>query len=196
MAKKKSKNKRTSFSGKRLWRTKRGDFLGESVAGIVTSVACIVVLIIIAVVVYNLFSEKSDLDKAESNMKLISGEMEIIQAGNSSTVGNLIIYPPQNWVLRSYSDTFPKTECYGKKSCLCICQAVSCEGVQKICYGYNYDLEITNSYTISKSWYNPGKYLFNPEEYPHAIGFTKAAEGLKIYKQENKIIIEQVVTNK
>ena len=172
------------------------DFLGEHVLGIIISVLCIIVLLFIAVVVCNLFSQKSDLDKAISNFNLVQGEIQLIKTSNGINSGQIIVYFPIGYVLRSYSNGFPKTECYGSKSCLCICEAASCEGVQKSCNGFPFEVEINTSYTASKSWYNPGKYITNPDLITNAIGFTKAAEGLRIYKEDDKIIIEQVQTNK
>jgi hypothetical protein len=175
-------------------RGESGSFLAEHVLGIIVAVLCIVFLIVLAVIVYNWFSEKTDYDKAESNIKLVYDEIDLIYKSTGNNVGNIIIYPPIKWVLRSYTNSFPQTECYGKTSCLCICEAVTCEGVQKICYGFDYKVEVISTLVSSsgRSWYDPRRYFVNPDEYPNAMGFSQPAEGLKIYKQEDKIIVEQI----
>ena len=179
---KKNKNKRGEIS-----------FLTEHVLGIVVSVLCLIVLIIIAVVVYNMFSEKSDLEKAQNNFKIIKGEIELVKNSPGVNSGQIIVYSPLKWVLRSYSQGFPKSECYGTKSCLCTCQDKSCEGVQKICEGFPYEIVINSSYTNS-NLYNYGPITINTDTYPNTIGFLKPAEGLRIYNQDNKIIITQIKT--
>jgi hypothetical protein len=177
---KKNKNKRGEIS-----------FLTEHALGIIVSVLCLIVLIIIAVVVYNMFSEKSDLEKAQSNFKIVKGEIELVRDSPGVNSGQIIVYFPLKWVIRSYNQGFPKSECYGTKSCLCTCQDKTCEGVQKICEGFPYEIEINSSYTNS-NWYNYGPIRFNTDTYPNAIGFIKSAEGLRIYNQDDKIIITQI----
>lgn len=161
-------------------------FLGEHTLGLIVAVLCIIVLIFIGVKIYNLFSEKSDLDKAESNLKLIQGEIELIKTSTTANVnGSIIIYSPKGWVLRTYNNNdFPQAECYGGKSCLCLCQDGTCTGVQKVCNGFIYSVEISSNYKDSGYVYST--------VYPNSIGFLKAAEGLKIYSQNDKILIEQI----
>jgi hypothetical protein len=174
-------------------KNKRGDlsFLTENTLGLIISVLCIIVLIIIAVVVYNLFSEKSELDKAESNFKMIKGEIELLRSSSESDTGQVIVYSPKNWILRSYSTGFPKSECYGMKSCFCTCKEIDCEKDQKVCEGFPYEIYINSSYTAS-NFYNYGPITFNMNTYPNTIAFLKPAEGIKIYKQGENITIEQV----
>ena len=165
---------------------KRGEinFLGEHTLGIIIAVICIIILLFIGYKVYGLFSEKTDLEKAESNFKLIKGEMEIIKSSPAvNATGNIIVYSTKGWVLRSYFNEFPETECYGKKFCLCLCQDGTCYGVSKVCEGFDYEIIINSDYIDSG--------YVTSVVYPHSIGFLKPTEGLKINSWDNKIFIEQ-----
>jgi len=167
-------------------KNKKGEisFLGEHTLGIIVGVLCILVLIVIGWKVYDLFSNKTDLEKAETNFKLIKGEIELVMTSDTIDSGDIIIYPVKDWVLRSYSADFPQAECYGKKSCLCICEDGSCYGVSKYCEGFDFEVNIPQSYSDDGYVYST--------VYANAIGFTKSAEGLRISFQRDKIIIEQI----
>ncbi len=168
------------------------NWFGEHVINIVIAVGCIVVLIFVGVKIYNLFSDQSELQKAESNLKLIKERIELFK--NSADVNSMeiLVYPPKNWVLRSYIKAFPEAECYSKQSCLCICQDGSCaNNVPKSCYGFDYKVEITGSFEVPRSWYNPERYIFNPTTYENAIGLSKAVEGLNVYKDNDGVLIRQ-----
>ena len=160
-------------------------FLGEHVVGIIIAILCIIILLFIGYKVYSIFSEKTELEKSETNLKAIKTEIEIVKNSPGINFRELIIYPVKKWVLRSYSENFPDSKCYGKASCLCMCQEGNCaSNNQKICYAFDYKTMILTNYKYA---------IF---DYPNTIGFSKAAEGLKIYKQENSIIIERIVVEK
>ena len=167
-------------------KNKKGDitFFGENVLGIIIAVLCLIVLIIIAVAVYNIFSEKSDLEKAQNNFKLIKGEIELIKDSKGINSGQMILYPPKNWALRGYYSSFPQTECYGKKSCLCICQTLKCDGAQKYCEGFDYYVDISTVY-VDKGW-------TSSDYYGSTIKFTNSAEGLNVSKYGDNITISEV----
>ncbi len=166
---------------------KRGgiNFLGEHVVGIIVAILCIIVLLFIGYKVYSIFSEKTELEKSETNLKAIKTEIELVKNSPGINFRELIIYPVKKWVLRSYSEGFPESKCYGKASCLCMCQEGNCaQNNQKVCYAFEHKVVILTSYSYA---------IF---DYPNTIGFSKAAEGLKIYKQEDLIIIEKIEVGK
>lgn len=162
-------------------------FLGMHVSNLIISVICIIILLAVGYKIYDMFSEKTDLQKAESNLKLIMERVQMIKDSAGLNSAEILVYLPNKWVLRSYSDSFPQAECYSKQSCLCICQSPTCaNNVPKVCYGLDYAAEIPGTY-IDKGW-------TSSDEYPNTIIFEKAAEGLKISKLNEKVLIEKMQT--
>lgn len=174
-------------------RGKKGaTWFSEHVMNIIIAVGCIIVLIFVGVKIYNLFSDKTDLEKADSNLLLIRERIDLLKNSPNVDSAEVIVYPPKNWILRSYIDAFPMSECYSKQGCLCLCQDGSCaNNVPKTCYGFDYKVEIPASFEVPRSWYNPGRYIFNPTTYENAIGLSKSVEGLKIYKSDDRVLVEQ-----
>lgn len=172
---------------------KRGvSWLSEHIMNIIIAVACIIILIAVGWKIYNLFSDQTDLQKADSNLKLIKERIDLLKNTLNADSIEVLVYPPKNWVLRSYIESFPQAECYSKQGCLCLCEDGSCaNNVPKTCYGFEYKAEIPGKFEVPRSWYNPGRYVFNPTIYENAIGLSKAVEGLKIYKSNDMILIEQ-----
>jgi hypothetical protein len=183
------KNKKIS---KYLNEKRAVSWFSEHVMNIVVAIGCIIILLFVGVKMYGLFSEKTELEKAEGNLKLIKERIELLKNSPETNSMEIIVYPPKNWVLRSYIDAFPLAECYSQQGCLCLCQDGTCaNNVPKICYGFDYKVEIPQSFAVPRAWYNPGRIVSSPTTYNNAIGFLKAAEGLKVYKSDNKILIEQ-----
>lgn len=172
---------------------KRGaSWFAEHVMNIVVAIGCIIILLFIGVKMYSLFSDKTDLEKAEGNLKLIKERIELLKNSPETNSIEIIVYPPKNWILRSYIDAFPLAECYSQQGCLCLCQDGSCaNNVPKICFGFGYKIEIPQGFEVPRAWYNPGRLVSSPATYDNAIGFSKAAEGLKVYNSDDKILIEQ-----
>lgn len=187
------------FKMKKIMRNKKGDikFLLEHIVGVIISILCIIILIGIGYKIYNMFSEKSDLEKAEGNLKVVKERIQMLKDSPSVDSIEVIIYPPTKWILRSYNDKYPYAECYSKKSCLCLCKKGSCaNNVPKVCYGMDFVVEIPSSFEVPAAWYDLSQYFYEAITYENSIGLYKSAEGLKVYKSDNsKIIIEQIIVN-
>jgi len=177
----------------RYMKGKRGvGWFSGHLLNLFVAVGCILILIAVGWKIYNLFSDQTDLQKADSNLKLIKERIDLLKNSvNTDSIG-ILIYPPKNWVFRSYVDAFPEAECYSKQGCLCLCEDGSCaNNVPKTCYGFDYKVKIPASFKVPRSWYDVRKLVFNPTTYENAIGLSKAVEGLKVYKSNDMILIEQ-----
>lgn len=178
---------------------KKGEvkFLGEHTVGIIISILCIIILMVIGYKIYSLFSEKSDLERAEGNLKVVKERIQMLKDSPGVDSIEVLIYPPLKWVLRSYDDKYPYAECYSKKSCLCLCRDGTCaDNVPKVCYGFDYFVEIPSNFEVPYKKLDPRQLVFDAKSYDNSIGLYKSVEGLKIYKSGNsKIEIEQIVVN-
>ncbi len=173
-------------------------FLGMHISNLIIAIVCIIILLAVGNKIYWMFSEKSDLEKAETNLKVLMERIQMLKDSSGENSAELFVYFPINWVLRSYSRDFPKAECYTKQSCLCICQKPDCaNNIAKVCNGLDFIVEVPQSYEAARSWYNVGKLFYDPTVYPNAIMFEKAVEGLELSKSETdkKILIEKMIAN-
>jgi hypothetical protein len=180
---------------KKHWK-KKGDisFLGMHVSNLIIAVICIIILIGIGYKIYDMFSEKTDLEKADSNLKLVLERLKLLKNTIGINTSEVLVYSPKDWLLRSYNGEFPQAECYSKVTCLCLCKKVTCaNNVPKVCEGLDFLVEIPSSYVVPRSWYNPGKLFYDPTVFPNTIILEKAVEGLKLSKSNEKIIIEKVI---
>lgn len=154
---------------------KKGDgigWLGEHTFNIVIAVVCLLILIGVGYKVYAFFSDKSELDKASENLKLVKIKIDSIKSLGTGSE-EAIVYFPQGWFLRSFSSNFPlgEGECLGKKSCLCACKNTNCDSSgSRVCYGFDFITEVISSPII----------------------FEKSAEGLRIFKDIDIIKIEHI----
>lgn len=107
---------------------KKGDLLPEETAKIVIAVVCIVFLVILAFVLYGLFTSKTRIEQARSNLAEIEQKMSDIKVGESKTQN---ILSPAGFIITSWpanSGRLPKY-CSDRQwgYCLCFCEYKSKE---------------------------------------------------------------------
>ncbi len=173
-------------------------FLGMHISNLIIAVVCIIILLVIGSKIYGMFTEKSDLEKAEKNLKVITERLQMLKDTPGVNSAELLVYLPSNWLLRSYAVDFPDAECYSRQSCLCICQNPTCaNNIPKVCNGLDFLVEVPASYEVSQSWYEVWKYFSTATVYPNTIMFEKSVEGLKLSKSDSngKILIEKMTAS-
>ncbi len=182
----------------------------EHVIKLIFAVLAIGILIFLAVKLWGTFTTDTDLEKAEANLNLIIEKSNALK-GSDKTEDTLIIFPIEEWFLRSYyipEQGHPSGECVGDKSCLCMfeeeieetdcgsfenekkgdleyfyCENEKIKG-KKVCKGVNFDLRVSEDYEIAQRVWNIW-YVKN------MFKFEKAQEELKIFKEENTIKIKK-----
>lgn len=102
---------------------KKGDLLPEETAKIVIAVVCIMFLIILAFVLYNLFTSKARIEQARAELAGIDQKMSEIDVGESKSQ---IILSPAGFIITSWpakSGMLPKY-CSDRlwDNCLCFCE--------------------------------------------------------------------------
>ena len=115
----------------RLINDKKGLWLLKRVLNLVITVIVIFLLIIFIVVLWNLFTAESDLEKMEKQLdKIISGVKKVDSSGEKQF---LIFFPPSSNIfhLRSIKN-FNNGGCGGKGNCLCVCNDFPCRRGRKI----------------------------------------------------------------
>lgn len=169
---------------------KRGIRFGlERLINIIIAVLCIVILVYLIARLYNFTTEQNDLQKATKNFENIKMSVESVKTSNQET--RVIALSPKKWVLKSFKkgSYIPTGICPGYDFCLCICQEGNCVAkLPRVCQGYDYSVEVKGSYTSYQQSFD----LDLSTEYENAIGFVNAATELRIFIENNKIIIEEV----
>lgn len=95
-------------------------------------VICFVILMFAATAIYGFFSDESNLQKAESNLKLVKTGLDMAKEnpdgvyapGGLSGQGFAEVYSPTDWMIVAfpYGDTIEKPYlCKGSPYCICIC---------------------------------------------------------------------------
>ena len=123
---------------------KKGGFLlGEESVKIVFGVIVLTILLILGGKVAGIFMKDSDMEKAESNLRLLADQIEAVYGGRAEQ-SMVTILPPKNWFLVNYFikvDSHPTDECIGAdiKDCICFCKDYKCEG-DKTCEGLGFEV--------------------------------------------------------
>ena len=107
--------------------------VAQEVLRIVIAVACIFLLVYMAVKLYEIFTLKGDLEKARAELANIGGKIDVVmKEADSNTNGTAsteyLLLSPQNWMLtgwpyQSSSSAVNVQYCIsqGWKKCLCMC---------------------------------------------------------------------------
>ncbi len=122
--------------------------LMQEVLKIIVAVLSILILISLAVKLYGM-SKKSELDKAQSNLKSFIQDFEGFMNGNEEKT-NLTILGPKKWFISSFkrNDIPPiPNGCEGLDYCICLCYFYKGYNVgdcnkRGICYSSKYYLKI------------------------------------------------------
>jgi len=94
--------------------------LKHEVGGIIIAVLCLLVLFGLALLLYYTF-EKSDLDKAKSNLDEFVRDFEYFM-GITETEKNFMFLGPKEWFLVSYKKGgYIPNECKDFEYCICFC---------------------------------------------------------------------------
>ncbi len=96
-----------------------GTTLGGTVTSVVIAVICILILIGLGVMIYNILVVSPDLSKAEATLKEVSSNIEAINSQGGSM--EVVIANPNGWVLVSADSSNIPSLC-GSSNCLCICK--------------------------------------------------------------------------
>jgi hypothetical protein len=102
---------------------KKGDLLPEETAKIIIAVVCVVFLIILAYVLYSLFTSRARIEQARANLAEIENKMATLKVGESV---NESILSPAGYILTSWpanSGMLPKF-CADRRwdQCFCFCE--------------------------------------------------------------------------
>lgn len=166
-------------------------FLGEHTINLVITVIVVVLLVYLIVKVYGIFTEGNELKKAATQLeKIVEVVNKVKETGEESKVE---IFPPKpGWSLMTFPFDFPKTECRGKISCLCICEDLECSAPKaRKCEGFSFEIkidEVYRKYIGSLPYAIPTE--SNYEVFNEALILNKPAHELKIFKEEDIIKIK------
>ena len=184
----------------KIKRMDRRGILFSATLKIIIAVLCIVLLIFLAVKVYSLFRPDSELDKATISLNSIVEKVNIVSNGESE-YQRVIIFPPNQWFLRSYNNyAAPENFCKFDKNCLCICEDDDCSGTNLICQDFNeFDIRVVG-FRINQELDIEGSYGTGPPSVisekvseESIIQFTFSSVELEIFNEENIIKIKERV---
>jgi len=135
--------KRCGFSFENKKAESSSVYLGQKTVNVVLSViVALFIVFLIGVLVYGYLDKETDLQKAGKQMQNIIEKIDVVK----ERIGdNLIIYPPENWFLKSDKDATIKDDACYLESCLCFCKDASCEG-ERICQGFDFIVEVDERY--------------------------------------------------
>jgi hypothetical protein len=174
-----------------MMKNKSGSWLSlETAIIIVISALCIVLIALVLFKIGGILIKDSDLTKSEKELNKISGFVSYSWAKEDGFRTETIVYPVFGWVLKSYSNDFPKdSNCQQKKSCLCFCNDEECLKL-RTCKGFDFVVRIDNSYY--KKEIMPG-YMMAPiaTEKTQALKFEVSMAGLIITKNNTAVIITE-----
>lgn len=116
-------------------------FLGTHVVNLIITVIVIIILIYLGVKIYNLFTEKNELEKATIQLEKIIETINKVKG--TETEIKVEIFSPENWFLVTFPLEFPYGECRGKKECLCICKGYECNNPNYIkCESFDFEVKV------------------------------------------------------
>ena len=165
---------------------------GKTVNVILGVIVALFIVFVIGRFVYSYVQGENDLQKAGKQMQNVLEKIDYVREDRISD--SITIYPPVNWYLKSDDEGDIKdTQCL-IGSCLCICEIVSCNGENRICKGFDYKVEIDESYFQQGTSGNIAGAGF--QDYPNTIKL-KSIERLRIDKinpasEEDSIRIRRI----
>lgn len=108
-------------------KNKKGILLPETLK-LLIGVLCIVLLLYLAIKMYDIFAKKSELEQARAHISNIQGKISELKTRENGGSFQYILYNPQGWALVGWpyvgSDkeyNVPYCVDRGWKSCLCLC---------------------------------------------------------------------------
>jgi len=116
---------------------------GKTVNVILSVVVALFIVFVIGKLVYSYVQEESDLQKAGGQLQNVLEKIDYVREDRISD--SIVIYPPGEWFLRSDGGIILDEQCL-MDSCLCICEDVRCESENRICKGFDYKMEVDESY--------------------------------------------------
>jgi len=100
---------------------KKGFLLGENTIKMIIAVLCILILAFLLSSLYNIFTEKKNLEKAGASLGII-----VNQIRKASAVGESgVLLDPRGWVLAAFSANTLSPGLCENKNCICICDTPS-----------------------------------------------------------------------
>ena len=162
---------------------------------IIISVLCIILLIYLTVKVFGLFQKQEEIEKANIALASIVEKVNIVNNGESE-YQRVIIFPPNEWFLKSYGNyAAPENFCKFDKNCLCICEEYDCSGTNLVCQDFNeFDVEVVGLYQQIKSGSSgTGGRGFTSIEVSEnkLLQFTSSSIELEILKEDEIIKIRE-----
>lgn len=127
-------------------------FLGEHVSNIVIAVIVLILLVFAGAKVYGLFQDKSELEKAESNLNNFVAEFENFMRGTDNEK-EFMILGPEDWHVLFYKRWDYRTDkCNEYEFCACFCDGNDKEDCDSngICSELKYEWKWDDSYEINK----------------------------------------------
>lgn len=141
---------------------------GGALVNILIAVLGIGIIIIVAINVFNMWAEKSEMEKAEANLNTFIAEHKAFM-DSSEASHDFIILGPKNWFL-TYFDVLEETppkKCGGIAHCICFCKYESKENRLRDCGENGVCKELGSTTALSGNKI----YVFYP--LPYKITFTK-----------------------
>jgi len=132
-------------------KNKKAFLLGEVSVKLVIAILAILILIILGVKLFGMFSKENDVKKAEDNLKLIENKIAYLNSPEyTEDFLYVTIFPPKEtgWFIKSYGQGyFPSKQCNTKdfKSCLCMCDSPGCKGLMG-CIGVEQEVVVESEY--------------------------------------------------
>ncbi len=169
-------------------------FLGTHVVNLVITVIVIIILIYLGVKIYNLFTEKNELERAATQLEKIIETINKVQ--ETKVESKIEIFSPEGWFLVTFPLEFPYGECRGKKECLCICKGYECDNNYRRCESFDFDVEVRGFKRGFGQRESGERYSYAlVEEELDYVGLPSAGE-LTVSKEEKQISIYSEIYGK
>lgn len=187
---------------KKELKNKKGFLLGEVSVKLVIAILCILILIILGVKLFGMFSKENDVKKAEDNLNLIADKIAYLNSPEyTQDFLYVTIFPPEEtgWFIRSYAPGyFPGKQCNSKnfKSCLCMCNSLEnspdCTGLMA-CNGFEQEI-IIDSESRKFVAGGAGPVVLGGESiYKGVLEFKSSPQEIKISKEDSLIKDEIII---
>lgn len=124
-------------------KNKKGVELLNFTLRILVMVIVAIFLVILVVKSWKTFIGDPELERAEKELQTIVSKVKLVK--DSKQNEELLVFPIENWFLKTFKFGTPIGECFGDISCLCICDDYQCSKRKK-CEGFDFDFEINEVY--------------------------------------------------
>lgn len=151
--------------------------LTNEVLGILIAVLCLLVLVGVGVVVYNTFTEKSDLKKAGGTLDRITETINSFATNSEKQKDSYFVLNPKDWAITSFENK------------LCLCEKKHISDAKSICCEKGVFREIKNLDFRIDDVCSPSPNIPFAGSYNDCIIFDEIPKNINFFKEDQKIVI-------